>query len=124
MSGWRSREVRAFGFALRGVVEAVRGERHMRFHLAAAIVVAAVACWLQVDAHDWLWLIAAIGSVWTAELFNTAVERVVDLASPEFHPLAKAAKDVASGAVLIAAIFSAIIGIIVLGPPLWERCFG
>ncbi len=96
----------------------------MRFHLAAAIVVAAVACWLQVDAHDWLWLIAAIGSVWTAELFNTAVERVVDLASPEFHPLAKAAKDVASGAVLIAAIFSAIIGIIVLGPPLWERCFG
>ena len=124
MSGWRSREVRAFGFALRGVAEAVRGERHMRFHLAAAIVVAAVACWLRVDARDWLWLVAAIGGVWTAELLNTAVERVVDLASPEQHPLARAAKDVASGAVLVASIFSAVIGFIVLGPPLWERCFG
>ena len=96
----------------------------MRFHLAAALVVAAVACWLRVDGQDWLWLIIAIGGGWAAELFNTAIERVVDLASPELHPLAKAAKDTASGAVLVAAVFSAIIGFIVLGPPLWERCFG
>lgn len=124
MGGWRTREARAFGYALRGVYESARSERHMRFHLAAAVVVVAAAGWLRVTAADWLWLVAAIGSVWVAELFNTAIERAVDLASPDIHPLAKAAKDAASGAVLVAAAFAAVIGFIVLGPPLWERLAG
>lgn len=124
MSGWRTREARAFGYAFRGVYEAVRGERHMRFHVVAAVVVVVVAAWLGVSAADWLWLVAAIGSVWAAELFNTAIERVVDLASPDIHPLAKAAKDTASGAVLVASVTAAVIGFIVLGPPIWERLFG
>ncbi|MFD0672064.1 diacylglycerol kinase family protein [Cohnella sp. GCM10027633] len=124
MSDWRTREARSFGYAIRGIVEAVRRERHMRFHVAAAVVVIAVAAWLQADTADWLWLVAAIGSVWAAELFNTAIERAVDLASPDLHPLAKAAKDAASGAVLVAAAFAAVIGVIVLGPPLWERLIG
>ena len=122
--GWRSREIRSFGYALRGVVLAVKNERHMRFHLAAAIVVVLAACWLRVERSEWLWLSAAIGGVWVAELFNTAIERVVDLASPDVHPLAKAAKDTASGAVLIAAAVAAVIGAIVLGPALWDKLFG
>lgn len=121
---WRSHEVRSFGYAIRGVIEAVKGERHMRFHLAAAAVVVLVACWLRVERTDWLWLVAAIGSVWVAELFNTAIERAVDLASPERHPLGKAAKDTASGAVLVAAGIAVVIGALVLGPPLWVKLFG
>lgn len=121
---WRSREIRSFGHAIRGVAEAVKSERHMRFHLAAAAVVALVACWLRVERADWLWLAAAIGAVWVAELFNTAIERAVDLASPELHPLAKAAKDTASGAVLVAAGIAVVIGALVLGPPLWDKLFG
>jgi diacylglycerol kinase len=66
-------------------------------------------------------IVIAIAMVWTAEFINTALEAIVDLASPEQHDLAKISKDVGASAVLIAAASSAIIGIIILGPPLWER---
>lgn len=95
----------------------------MRFHLAAALVVIVVAAWLEVDAHDWLWLFAAITGVWVSELLNTAIERAVDLTSLEVHPLAKIAKDTAAGAVLVAALFAIAVGSIVLGPSLWKACF-
>ncbi|MCD9022979.1 diacylglycerol kinase family protein [Cohnella sp. NL03-T5] len=95
----------------------------MRFHFAAALVVIVIGAWLRVKAHDWLWLSVAITGVWVSELFNTAIERTVDLASPDIHPLAKAAKDTAAGAVLVAALFAVVVGAIVLGPPLWKACF-
>jgi diacylglycerol kinase len=95
----------------------------MRFHLGAALVVIVSAAWLGVDTHDWLWLLAAITGVWVSELLNTAIERAVDLASPEVHPLAKIAKDTAAGAVLVAALFAIVVGAIVFGPPLWKACF-
>ncbi len=95
----------------------------MRFHLTAAIVVIVLAVWLRVALQEWLWLLAAITGVWVSELFNSAVERTVDLFSPNVHPLAKAAKDTAAGAVLVAALFAATVGVIVLGPPLWEAVF-
>jgi diacylglycerol kinase len=95
----------------------------MRIHLAAALVVIAVAAWLRVDALDWLWLSAAITAVWVSELLNTAIEKTVDLVSPEIHPKAKLAKDTAAGAVLVAASFAVVVGAIVLGPPLWTTFF-
>jgi diacylglycerol kinase len=95
----------------------------MQFHCAAALSVIVVAAWLRVAAQDWMWLSAAIVGVMVSELFNTAIERVVDMASPDFHPLAKVAKDTAAGAVLAAALFAVVVGVIVLGPPLWEVCF-
>jgi diacylglycerol kinase len=95
----------------------------MRFHLAAAIVVIAVAGWLRIDAHDWLWLTAAITAVWVSELINTAIEHTIDLVSPEIHPLARIAKDTAAGAVLVAALFAVLVGAVVLGPPLWNAFF-
>jgi len=96
----------------------------MRFHFVAAIVVAVLAVWLGVGPRDWLWLLAAIALVWASELFNTAIERAVDLASPQLHPFAKIAKDTAAGAVLVASAFAAAVGLIVLGPPFWTALFG
>lgn len=96
----------------------------MRFHLAAAALVLVLAAWLRLDAGDWLWLLAAIFVVCATETINTAIERLVDLATSEVHPLAKAAKDTAAGAVLMAALFAVAVGAIVLGPPLWQRLFG
>ncbi|BBI34726.1 diacylglycerol kinase family protein [Cohnella abietis] len=123
MSGWRSREVQSFRYALTGIIGALRRERHMKFHFFAAAIVILLSAWLQVARMDWLWILAAIAGVWVSELFNTAIERTVDLASPDLHPLAKAAKDTASGAVLVMSLFAVAVGIIVLGPPLWEACF-
>lgn len=124
MSRGRSHFVQSFRHAIEGIVDAVRRERHMRFHLAAALAVVIVAAGLHLERVDWLWLLAAISGVWVAELFNTAIERVVDLVTAEVHPLAKAAKDTAAGAVLVAALFAAAVGLIILGPPLWDIFFG
>ena len=71
--------------------------------------------------RDWAVLSTTIAMVWTAEFLNTALEIVVDLASPDLHPLARAGKDVGAAAVLIAASSAVIIGIIILGPPLINR---
>lgn len=113
-----------FGCAFRGIGQAIREERNMRFHLAAAAAAIAAGWWLEISLADWLWIGAAIAAVFMAELINTAVERVTDLASPEAHPLAKAAKDTAAGAVVVAALFAVLVGLIVLGPPLWRLVTG
>lgn len=111
---------RPFGFALRGCWTALKEEPHMRFHLFAGAAAIAAGGLLGVDRGDWLWLAAAISFVWTSELFNTAIERAVDVNGPERHPLVAAAKDTAAGAVLVAAAFALIVGLLVLGPPLWR----
>jgi diacylglycerol kinase len=71
--------------------------------------------------RDWAVLLLTIALVWTAEFINSALEAVVDLASPQHHPLAKVGKDVGAAAVLIAALTSIIVGLLILGPPLWEK---
>jgi diacylglycerol kinase len=88
------------------------------------MVVAVMGIWLRVRLGDWLWLGAAVSAVWTAELMNTAVERTVDLVSPDEHPLAEAAKDTAAGAVLVASLFAVAVGLVVLAPPLWRALLG
>lgn len=90
----------------------------MRFHLGAAAAVMLLAALLQLRALEWALLIGACALVLAAELLNTAIEKAVDLAMPERHPLAGVAKDAAAGAVLVAAIGAALIGLLVLGPPL------
>lgn len=114
------RFVRSCGYAFNGISAALRSERHLRFHLAAAVVVIAFAFSLKVTRLEWAALALAIALVIAAELFNTAIERVVDLASPDYHPLAKTAKDAASGAVLVIALGAAAVGLVVLGPHLWR----
>ena len=94
----------------------IASQHNAWIHAAATIIVVAVGFWFHLTRTEWCWIIVAIISVWTAEALNTAFEFLTDVASPEFHPLAKNAKDVAAGAVLIAAIGSVFIGLIVLGP--------
>lgn len=96
----------------------------MRFHAGATIAVVGAGIWLRVSTGGWLWLGAAVCAVWMSELINTAIERTVDLVSPDQHPLAKAAKDTAAGAVLVAALFAAFVGWVVLAPPMWRLLFG
>ncbi len=111
------RRVRSFGYACAGVVYLVKTQPHARIHLAASAVVVGAGVALRVTAQEWCWLIAAMGMVWVAEALNTAVELLADAVCPERHPLVGRAKDVAAGAVLVAAGCAAAIG----GCVFWGR---
>ncbi|MBY7739580.1 diacylglycerol kinase family protein [Paenibacillus polymyxa] len=108
----------AFRYAAEGVVYALRTQVNMRIHAVVALLVIVVGLTLRISRLDWLFVCMAIAIVMVAELINTAVEAAVDLISPDIHPLAKAAKDTAAGAVLLAAVFAVIIGIFVFYRPL------
>jgi diacylglycerol kinase len=84
-------------------------------------LVLAAAIWLQISRLEWLDIIMAIGLVWVAELMNTVAETIVNISSPDKHPLARIAKDLAAAAVLITALVAAAIGVIVLGVPLLSK---
>jgi diacylglycerol kinase (ATP) len=112
------REVASFGWAIRGLRAALASERHLRFHAGATVVVVAVGLALPLSALDRAVLALAVGLVWVAELVNTAVERLVDLVSPGYDPLAGRVKDIAAASVLVAALASAGAGLAVLGPAL------
>jgi diacylglycerol kinase (ATP) len=83
------------------------------------LIVFVLAFWLHLPPRDWAVLILTIAMVFSAEFVNTAIEAVVDLASPNKHPLAKIGKDVGAGAVVVAALAAILIGLLILGPPLW-----
>ena len=110
----------SFKCAYEGIRYAISTQRNFRFHLSAALIVVIAAWMLRIDAVAWAVLVLTMGGVIVVELINTAVEVMVDLVSPDYHPLAKTVKDLAAGAVLLAAIGSVIVGIIILGPPLWQ----
>jgi len=111
----------SFGHALRGWWYVMRTQRNAWIHAVASILALGFAFWLRVPAHGLAILILTIAMVFTAEFINTAIEAVVDLASPEKHPLAKVGKDVGAAAVLISALAAILIGLLILGPPLWEK---
>jgi diacylglycerol kinase len=111
----------AFGHAFRGLWHVVRTQRNAWIHALATSLVILLATWLRLPARDWAVLFLAIAMVWTSEFINTALEAVVDLASPQQHPLAKVGKDVGAAAVLIASLTSILVGLLILGPPLWEK---
>ncbi len=109
---------RSFSLAGQGVWRVVRTQRNMRVHLLAALAAVAAGLILRIGAADWACVLAAIGLVLTAETLNTVVEALVDLCTSEFHPLAKAAKDMAAGAVLIASAAALGVGLAVFLPRL------
>jgi diacylglycerol kinase len=113
-----------FIYAWAGIVYVVRTQRNMRFHIGVACTVVALATWLHLALLEWAILLGCILGVIVAEMLNTVVEAVVDLITDRYHPLAKIAKDVAAGAVLLSAIGSAGIGLLILGPHLWHALFG
>ena len=109
-----TRFIDSMNCAIEGILYTVRTQKHMRYHFLAALVLLFAALLLRVTSVEFVLLSLAISFVLFAELLNTAIEVVVDMISPEFHPMAKAAKDVAAGAVLTAAFGTAIIGYLVL----------
>ena len=118
----RSR-LQAFRYAFSGWWYVLRTQRNAWIHLLSTIVVLALGTYLGLMPLEWAVLAAAIGLVWSAEFVNTALEAVVDLASPEMHPLARVGKDVGAAAVLISAIIAVVIGILILGPPTYQLIF-
>jgi diacylglycerol kinase (ATP) len=112
-----------FSGRLRSVEDAVRGilftlatQHNAWIHATATAVVTAAGMAIGLSVSEWTWIVLAIGSVWTAETMNTAFELLADVASPTFHPVIGKAKDVAAGAVLLAAIGSMIVGALVFAP--------
>jgi diacylglycerol kinase len=121
----RSRNfLESFRFACSGLWYALRTQRNTRVHLTAAAAVIGLGLWLDLSHIQWAVLTLTIGFVLVSEMLNTVAETLVDLTSPDYHPLAKVVKDVTAGAVLLTAIISVIVGLLVLGPPLWDRLLG
>jgi diacylglycerol kinase (ATP) len=113
------RRAASFGHAFRGVAVALRSELHLQFHAVATVLVLGLGGYFRLSLTEWALVALAITSVWAAELFNTAIETLTNLASPGYHPLAGKAKDVAAGAVLLASIGAVVVGGLVFGPKLW-----
>jgi diacylglycerol kinase len=108
----------SFKHAFAGLAYVLKTQKNAWIHTVATIFVIVLALWLDIQPTQFAVLILTIGTVWTAEFINTSLEAVVDLASPQKHPLAKVGKDVGAAAVLIAAFSSVVIGFIILGPAL------
>jgi diacylglycerol kinase len=106
----------SFQNAISGIKIALRTQRNLRIHIFIGTFIITLSLLLKIHATEWILLLLTILIVLVTELFNTALEFSIDLISPEFNLLAKKAKDVSAAAVLIAAIFSLVIGFIVFGP--------
>jgi undecaprenol kinase/diacylglycerol kinase (ATP) len=117
----RSDLLRSFRVAFTGLWYALRTQRNLRIQLVVTGVVIVLGLWLGLSADQWAVLALTSGLVLLGELVNTVVERLVDLVCPDYDPLAKVVKDVMAGAVVLACIVAIIVGLLVLGPPLWSR---
>ena len=107
--------VQSFRYAFRGIGEMLRTEINARIHATAAIIVILVGFALGIDRIEWLAITLSIAGVCCAEGFNSAIESLCDVASPDYHPKVERAKDIAAGAVLIAAGGAATVGLLVFG---------
>ena len=121
MKEFFSSRAASFGHAFHGWRYVLRTQANAWIHSTVAAVVFVLGLWLQLPARDWAIIILITAVVFVAEFLNTAIEAVVDLASPGIHPLAKIGKDVGAAAVLVAALAAILIGLLILGPPLWAK---
>jgi diacylglycerol kinase len=114
----RSSLANTFRYALEGLVYTIRSQRNMKLHLVAAALALIASALLRLATLEWAIIILLIGLVFMAEMLNTAIEAIVDLLSPDYHRLAKIAKDVGAGMVLVLALVSVICGLLVFGTAL------
>ncbi|WP_289103204.1 diacylglycerol kinase [uncultured Fusobacterium sp.] len=111
---WKKQGItESFNAAFEGLFEAIRSERHMKFHCFCTIIVLILSLFLELGKYETLSLIISITLMWIAELFNTAIESCVDMVTEEYHPLAKRAKDIAASAVLVTALNALLVGYII-----------
>lgn len=115
---------KSFHYAFEGWWFVLRTQHNAWIHAVVTLAVVAVGLWVGLPLRDWAVLILTFMAVWMAEFMNTAIEAVVDMTMPDIHPLAKVAKDVAAAAVLVGALGAVLVGLLLLGPPLWARIFG
>lgn len=110
----------SFRYAFQGFVYSFRTQRNFRIHCLATLALSLLAVVLRLRLPEILFLLSAVFFVLISELFNTAIEKTIDLYTTKFHPLAKIAKNCAAAAVLLAALYAVIVGILVLLPRLME----
>lgn len=110
------RQTDIFGSAFNGIICCFKEEKNCKIHLFFTVAALSANVILQVSPTEWCLVLFAIGSVWAAEIMNTAVERTIDLITTDFHPLAKKGKDMAAGSVLILSAVSVLIGLIIYLP--------
>ncbi|MBQ9675174.1 MAG: diacylglycerol kinase family protein [Bacteroidaceae bacterium] len=110
------KQLKSFTFAWKGILTCAGHEQNITFHLIAAIIVVAAGFCFGISRTEWMVVMLCIGTVIAAELFNSAIERLVDIVSPEWQKIAGEVKDIAAGAVLVTAIAAAIVGMIVFLP--------
>ncbi|WP_139365088.1 diacylglycerol kinase family protein [Litchfieldia alkalitelluris] len=113
------RLVKSFEYAINGLKNAILKERNLQIHLVLSILVILLSFYCKIAIDDWIIVIIMIGGVIVLELINTAIERVVDLVTTDFHPLAKLAKDVSAAAVLVFSFIAVIVGILIFTPYLF-----
>lgn len=110
------KQIRSFGYAWKGWKACVGKEQNLNSHLITSVIVIGLGVFFDITRTEWLAVVICIGLVLAAEIFNTAIERLVDLVSPQRHPLAGEVKDLAAGAVLVCAIAAMIVGLIIFIP--------
>ena len=120
----KNSQLSSFRLAILGILTAIKQERNVKIHLVITILVIVLGLLNDLSKQEWMLIAFCIGLVISLELINTAIERVVDLVTSEYHPLAKEAKDIAAGAVFIAAILSIVIGGIIFIPKIWSAITG
>lgn len=118
------RRIKSFQYAFQGWWYVLRTQRNAWIHALFSVITTIMGLWLHLTAVEWAILVLTYMAVWMAEFMNTALEAIVDMTMPQPHPLAKIAKDVAAAAVLIGALGAVVIGLLVLGPPLWAKLVG
>jgi diacylglycerol kinase len=111
----------SFRHALAGWWYMMRTQRNAWIHAVVSTAVFVLGLWLGLGRVEWAIILLTIAVVWMAEFINTSLEAVVDLASPDLHPLARVGKDVAAAAVLVSAVTAVLVGLLILGPPLLAR---
>jgi len=108
--------IRSFGYAIKGIKSVVSTETNMQIHLIIGLLVIICGFLFSISLTEWMLCLICIGLVFGMEMINTAIEKIVDLVSPESHPLAGLAKDIAAGAVLICAFISVVVGLTIFIP--------
>jgi len=110
------KRLQSFTYAFKGIIFAIKTQHNLWIHLTASVLVVVFGFYFQISIYEWIAVILCIGSVITSEIFNSAIEALTDLVSPDYNEKAGLVKDLAAGAVLISAIISAIIGLIIFIP--------
>ncbi|MCW3127626.1 MAG: diacylglycerol kinase [Bacteroidetes bacterium] len=105
--------IKSFGYACQGIIIATREQLNIKIHLLAVIVVTAAGWYYHITSAEWCWVVLCFGMVLSAELFNSAIENLVDLVSPGHHHIAGKVKDIAAGAVLVTAIGAGVIALLI-----------